>query len=53
MGKDLDHHTRQLLKRMMQAETVTDRSTAQRIIRKASKHQRKLSRLHQMFQDER
>jgi hypothetical protein len=36
---------------MMQAETVTTRSEAQRVIRKAEKHQRKLSKLKQMVRN--
>jgi len=50
MGKGIEHHEKRLLERMVQAETVTDRTTAQRIIRKANKHQRKMSRLRQLIQ---
>jgi hypothetical protein len=48
MGKDINHHGRRLLARMVQAETVTDRSEAQRILKKADKHRRKISRLRQL-----
>ena len=48
-GKGAEHHARRLLARMMQAETATTRSEAQRIVRKAKKHQRKLSRLRRMI----
>jgi hypothetical protein len=46
--KDIKHHTHRLIQRMMQAETATTRTEAQKVIRKAEKHQRKLSRLKQM-----
>jgi hypothetical protein len=42
----LEHHARRLLARMMQAETVTDPEKAEKIVRKAEKHQRKLNQLH-------
>jgi hypothetical protein len=48
MGKGIRHHERRLLARMVQAETVTDRSTAQRILKKVDKHRRKISRLRQL-----
>jgi hypothetical protein len=48
MSKDINHHGRRLLARMVQAETATDRSEAQRILKKADKHRRKLSRLRQL-----
>jgi hypothetical protein len=46
--KSIQHHTHRLLQRMMQAETATSRAEAQKVIRKAEKHQRKLSLLKQM-----
>jgi hypothetical protein len=49
--KSIQHHSRRLLQRMMQAETATSRAEAQKVIRKAEKHQRKLSRLKQMVRD--
>lgn len=51
MSKDLSHHEHRLLERMVQAETVTDRSEAQRVLRKADKHQRKVSRLRQLIRN--
>lgn len=48
MSKDIKHHERRLLARMVQAETATDRSEAQRILKKVDKHRRNLSRLRQM-----
>ena len=45
MAKDIHHHGRRLLARMVQAETVTDRSEAQRILEKADKHRRRLRNL--------
>ena len=49
MSKDINHHERRLLARMVQAETATDRSEAQRILKKVDKHHRKLSRLRQLI----
>lgn len=46
--KSIQHHSRRLIQRMVQAETATTRTEAQKVIRKAEKHQRKLSRLKQM-----
>jgi hypothetical protein len=51
MSKDLSHHEHRLLERMVQAENVTDRAEAQRILRKADKHQRKVSRLRELIRD--
>jgi len=47
--KPLTYHQRRLLQRFLEAETVTDRAEAQRIVRKAEKHQRKISRWHQLL----
>ena len=42
----MNHHEKRLLARMIQAETVTDPEKAEKIIKKAEKHQRKLNQLH-------
>lgn len=47
--KSIKHHTHRLIQRMMQAETATTRNEAQKVIRKAEKHQRKINRLRQMI----
>lgn len=44
--KSLRHHASRLIARMMQAEEVTDPKKAEKILRKAEKHQRKLNQLH-------
>ena len=49
--KSVQHHTHRLIQRMMQAETATTRDEAQKVIRKAEKHQRKLNRLKQMIRN--
>lgn len=49
MPNTIHHHSRRLLQRMLQAETATSRSEAQKVLRKVEKHQRKLSRLKQMI----
>lgn len=51
MAKDLNHHEHRLLERMVQAESATDRSTAQRILRKVKKHQRKVFKLRRMIRN--
>lgn len=43
--KGLEHHVRQFLRRMMQAQEVMDRAKAQRILKKAEKHQRKIRKI--------
>lgn len=47
--KSAKHHAYRLIQSMVQAETATTRTEAQKVIRKAEKHQRKLSRLRQMI----
>jgi hypothetical protein len=42
---DIKHHSRRFLNRMIQAEKATTRKEAKKIIRKASKHQKKLVKL--------
>jgi hypothetical protein len=39
----MNHHEKRLLARMVQAEKVTDPAKAEKIVKKAEKHQRKLS----------
>lgn len=43
--KSFNHHAQRLLARMVQAETVTDPERAKEIVKKAEKHQRKMSGL--------
>jgi hypothetical protein len=47
--KPLQHHLHRLAKHMLDAETVSTREDAQRVIRKAEKHQKKISRWHKLF----
>ncbi len=50
--KGLEHHVKQLLKRMMQAQEVTDRERARKILRKAEKHREKLERAGKCYDTE-
>jgi hypothetical protein len=45
--KPLQHHLRRLAARLLEAETVTSREDAGRVLRKVAKHQGKIERLHQ------
>lgn len=46
----LEHHSRRLLQRWLEAESTTDPARREHIIRKAEKHQGKVNRWHQKLQ---
>jgi hypothetical protein len=48
--KPLHHHVQRLAQRLLDAELVTNHEDAQRIVRKAEKHQRKVNRLHRLLE---
>jgi hypothetical protein len=47
--KPLHHHVQRLAQRFLDAELVEDPEEAQRVVRKAEKHQRKINRWHQLL----
>jgi hypothetical protein len=47
--KPLHHHVQRLAQRFLNAELVKDPEEAQRVVRKAEKHQRKINRWHQLL----
>lgn len=47
--KSLDHHVHRLAQRFLDAELAPDHQAAQRIVRKAEKHQRKIQKWHTLL----
>lgn len=45
--KPLHHHVQRLAARLLQAETAATQAEAERIVRKAEKHERKIAKWHQ------
>jgi hypothetical protein len=48
--KPLDHHVHRLAQRFLDAELASDHEAAQRIVRKAEKHQRKIQKWHNLLE---
>lgn len=48
--KPLHHHVQRLAQRLLDAELATNHEEAQFAVRKAEKHQRKISRWHRLLQ---
>lgn len=47
--KPLIHHTRRLAQRLLDAERVTSKEDAQRILHKVNKHQEKIEKWHSLI----